>query len=61
MTISFAVVANVFSNTLIFLLQKCKKLLQCKRYSDFFQQKKKKKKKISMYLPYFKIEMLRSR
>ena len=46
MTNLLTVVAKVFSNTLIFLLQKMQKLLK------FFQQKK------SMYLPYFKIEIL---
>ena len=46
MTDSLTVVAEVFSNTLKFLLQKCEKLL------TFFQQK------ISMYLPYFKIEKI---
>ena len=48
MTNLLTVVAKVFSNTLLFLLQKC----ECKSYSHFFQQK------ISMYLPYFKIEIL---
>ena len=48
-----AVVAKLFSNTLntlIFLLQKCEELL----LFTFSQQK------ISMYLPYFKIEILTS-
>ena len=43
MTNLLTVVAKVFSNTLIFLLQNCEQLLQCK---------------ISVYLPYFKIEIL---
>ena len=51
MTNSLTVVAKVISNTLIFLLQKC-----C---SHFFSKKKKKKK--SMYLPYFRIEIVTSR
>ena len=39
------VVAKVFSNALIFFgCKKCMQLLQCERYSNFFQQK------ISMYL-----------
>ena len=41
MTNSFTVVAKVFSNTLIFLLQ------NCESYSHFISAK------ISMYLPYF--------
>ena len=48
MTNFLTVVAKVFSNTLIFLLQKFEKL------PTFIQQK------ISMYLTYFKIEMLTS-
>ena len=46
------VVAQVFSNTLIFLLQKCKQFLQL---LTFFQHK------ILMYFPNFKIEILMSR
>ena len=52
MTNLLTVVAKVFSDTLIFLLQKCEYLLQCKSYSHFYN------KKISTYLPYFKIEIL---
>ena len=49
MTNSLTVVSKVFSNTLIFLLQNVmQKLL------TFFQQR------ISMYLPYFKTEILTS-
>ena len=47
-----SVVAKVFSNTLIFLLQKCEK---CKSYSHFFSQQKHKK--TAMNLPYFKIDI----
>ena len=47
MTNLLIVVAKGFSNTLIFLLQKC----EMQNYSHFFQQE------ISMYLPYFKIEI----
>ena len=39
MTNSLTVVAEIFSNTLIFLLQKCEYLLHCKSYPHFFQQK----------------------
>ena len=35
MTNSLTVVAKVFSNTLIFVLQKCESILQCKIYSHF--------------------------
>ena len=35
MTKTLSVEAKVFSNTLIFLLQKCEELLQCKSYSHF--------------------------
>ena len=38
MTNLSTVVAIVFSNTLIFLLQKCEQLLQCESFSHFFQQ-----------------------
>ena len=51
-TNSLTVVANVFSNPLLFLLQKCE--LQKQKLLTFFQQK------ISMYLLYFKIEILTS-
>ena len=39
MTNLLTVVAELFSNTLIFLLQKCEKLLQCKSYSQIFSKK----------------------
>ena len=52
MTNSLIVVAKVFSNTLIFLLEKCVKASHI-----FFQQKIS----IYMYLPGFKIEILMSR
>ena len=38
MTNSLTVAAKVFSNALIFLLQKCEELLQCKSYSHFFSK-----------------------
>ena len=50
MTNTLTVVAKVFSNTLIFLLQKC----ESKSFSHFFQQK------ISIYFSYFKIKILMS-
>ena len=55
LTNSLTALAEVFSNTLIFLLQKCGQVLQSKIYSHLFL------KKLSMYLPYFKIEILMSR
>ena len=57
MTKSLTVVAKVHCifKYIDILLQKCVKLLQCKSYYDFFQAK------ISMYLSYFKIEVLMSR
>ena len=36
---SLTVVAKIFSNTLIFLLQKYEKLLHCKSYTHFFSKK----------------------
>ena len=54
MTNSLTVVIKVFSNTLIFLPRKGEMCLQ-KLLTFFFQQK------ISMYLPYFKREILTSR
>ena len=48
MTNSLTVVAKVFSDALIVLLQKCEKLFLMQKLLTFFQQK------ISMYLPYFK-------
>ena len=39
MTNSLTVVAKIFSDTLIFLLQKCELLLQCKSYSHFSAKK----------------------
>ena len=45
MTNSLTVVAKVFSNALILLLQKCELLLQCKIYPHFFSKKKKQNKK----------------
>ena len=48
MTNTLTVAAQEFSNTLIFLLQK--RALQ--KLLTFFQRK------ISMYLPYFKVEIL---
>ena len=53
MTNSLTVVAKVFSNTLIFLLQKCE-YFAMQKLLTFLQQK------ISMYLPYFQIEILTS-
>ena len=38
MTKLLTVVAQVFSNTLIFLLQKCEQLFQRKSYSHFFSK-----------------------
>ena len=51
MTNLLTVVDKVFSNILIFLLQKCKWL---QKLFNIFLQKK------SMYLPFFKIEILTS-
>ena len=45
MTNSLTVVAKVFPKTLIFLLQKCEKLLQC--FSFFLQCKSKNERKFS--------------
>ena len=54
MTNSFTVVAKVFSNILILLLQKCDSFCNAKATHIFLA-------KISMYLLYFKIEILTSR
>ena len=50
MTNSLTVVAKVFANKLVFLLQKC----EMQKLLRFFSAK------ISMYLPYFKIEIFTS-
>ena len=51
MTNSLIVIAKVFSNTLVFLLQKC----ECTAKAT-----QKFSTKISMYMPYFKTEILTS-
>ena len=53
MTNSLTVVAKLFSNTLIFLLQNVS-IFCSARATHIFSAK------ISMYLPYFKIEILTS-
>ena len=56
MTILLTIVAKVFSNTLIFFAEKkMQAVYALQKLLIFFQQK------ISMYLPYFKIEVLMSR